>query len=325
MMRPSAFKILALLGALTLGAGAAGAADQTIRLVFNPGLLPLYAKAKPELFGDVLAKQGIKVEWVDVQGSHAPAIAAVLGGSADVTFGGTTSVTLTSAANGQDVAIAALGRTIPTDGGIVVYPNSGINSVEDLKGKTVAVNRGGFGELTLVAALQKHHIPRDQVNFVFLSLDDGAVAFAAHKVDAYVALSSGVQTQTVVYGAKEIFDVDKDLTEDESITAGNTLSFVTTKKYGEAHKDVLTKVFTAYKAVADWTNNHPDEAWTILDQANKFPQAIKAAVKAVGTKYEVDFPITQTDLLGLQRQADFLLDNKVLPKPIKAADYVVKY
>jgi sulfonate transport system substrate-binding protein len=312
---------------LTVAAGASDtpAKRETIRLISHTSLLPLYAKSKPELFADVLAKEGIDIQWVEVQGSHAPAIAAVIGGSADVTFGGTTAVALTSAANGQDIVIAALAKGVKTNGGIVVYPDSGIKSVADLRGKTVAVNRGGFGELTLVSALEKNNIPRDAVQFVFLSIPDGAAAFAAKQVDAYVSLSSGTQTVTVDYGAKLIFDVDKDLTSDESVIAGNTLAYVTTRKFAAEHKDALRKIFERYIAVSQWVRENLGEAFEINDKLNRYPKSIREEVRAQFLGDIFLFPASETDITQLQQSAEFLLKNKVLPRAIDVRKYVVNY
>jgi len=328
---PKISKIAAalMLVAAALTAGGADRADAQertkVRLVYHPALLPAYAKERTELFAEPLAAKGIDIEWVDVQGTHAPAIAAVLGGTADVTFGGTTSVALSSAANGQDIRIAALGKSVVTNGGIVAYPGSGIDSVEDLRGKTVAVNRGGFGELTLVSALRKHNIPRSEVEFVFLSIADGAAAFAAKQVDAYVALSSGVQTVTIDYGAKLIFDVDKDLTREEAIIAGNTISFVTRGDFAQANKKALFEVFTAYKRVADWVIANKDAAFEISDRVNKYPASIKEAVREKFRGYELNFPHTEKDIDLQQQSADFLVETKVLPRKIDVTDYIVKY
>lgn len=310
--------------AVTLWAPVAHA-DETIRLVTNKFLLPLYAKERPDLFGDLLAKQGIKVEWVEVQGAHAPAIAAVIGGSADVTFGGSTAVALTSAANGQDIVIAAMARPVKMNGGIAVQGDSPIRSVNDLRGKSVAVNRGGFGELTLVTALDKFKIPRSEVNFIFLSLDDGAAAFAAGNVDAYVTLSTRTQVLQKEYGVRLIFDVDKDLTLDENVVVGDTLSYVTTRKYADANKATLKKVFDAYIKLNDWLKQNPDEMFAIANRANRYQPKSYDAVKDQLKGDIWMLPATEKDLAQLQEKADFLVKNKVLPKQIDVRKYIVTY
>lgn len=316
--------IIALAVASTF-AGAA-LADTTVRLIYNPNLPPAFAKARPDLFADPLKKEGIDVEWVEVQGTHAPSIAAVLGGSADLTFGGALSVALASAANGQDIRIAGTFEPNILNGGIIVHGDTGINSVADLKGKTVAVNRGGFGELTLVTALEKAGLNRDDVNFVYLSLDDGATAFASNQVDAYTALSYRTQSLLADFpGSKLIFDVDKDLTADERAITGNSNAFITSKEFADAHGPELIKVLQAYKTVTDWVDANPDEAFEILVQAVNLPEKLRGYAREKFSGYQFDVPPTEADLDRLQKASDFLFANGVLPQAVDVRTYYIKF
>ena len=128
-------------GALCLPAHAAtGRNTDKVRLTWGHGLLPGFAKARGE-FEKVLAKDGIKVEWLGPFINHAPTIQAVVGGSADFSFGGSTAVALAAIAAGSPLVFAQFTDNQPRSTAILVKEASSINRVEDLVGKSVAVNR----------------------------------------------------------------------------------------------------------------------------------------------------------------------------------------
>src|SRR6202171_4986762 len=83
------------IGALTglnlseVAEAAAGRTTDTVRLTWGLSGLNLIAKERGE-FQKVLGKDGLKVEWLGPFPNHAPTLQAVTGGSADFSFGGST-------------------------------------------------------------------------------------------------------------------------------------------------------------------------------------------------------------------------------------------
>ncbi len=70
-----------------------GRKTDTVRLTWGYFGLTLIAKERGEL-DKLLAKDGIKVEWLGPFPNHAPTLQAVTGGSADFGFGGSTTPAL---------------------------------------------------------------------------------------------------------------------------------------------------------------------------------------------------------------------------------------
>src|SRR4030088_139190 len=104
-----------------------------------------------------LKDRGITVEWVGPFPNHAPTIQAVVGGSADFSFGGSTTPALAAILAGSPLVFSLFAAVAPRTTAIIAKDSSGINSVSDLAGKSVAVNRSGVAEFLLVAALEKYH------------------------------------------------------------------------------------------------------------------------------------------------------------------------
>ena len=153
-----------------------GRDTDTVRLTWGFGGLPLIAKERGE-FAQSLAKDGIKVEWVGPFPNHPPSIQAVVGGSADFSFGGSTTPALAAILAGSPLVFALFAVVEPRTTAIVAKDSSGINSVPDLVGKSVVVNRSGVAEFLLVAALEKYHVNRSRVNVVYLNQPEAAPAF----------------------------------------------------------------------------------------------------------------------------------------------------
>jgi sulfonate transport system substrate-binding protein len=136
-----------------------GRTTDLVRLTWGLSGLNLIAKERGE-FEKVLAKDGIKVEWLGPFPNHAPTLQAVTGGSADFSFGGSTTPALAAIIAGSPLVFTQFVVYEPRTTAIIAKDDSGINTVEDLVGKSVAVNRSGLGEFLLVAALEKHKVDR---------------------------------------------------------------------------------------------------------------------------------------------------------------------
>ncbi len=133
------------LPALAASGRARGRTTDTVRLTWGYGGLTLIAKERG-VFEQRLAQQGIKVEWLGPFPNHAPTLQAVAGGSADFSFGGSTTPALAALIAGAPLVFAEFVNYEPRTTAIIALDGSGINTVEDLAGKSVAVNRSGLGE-----------------------------------------------------------------------------------------------------------------------------------------------------------------------------------
>src|SRR6187431_161820 len=168
-----------------------------------------------------LRGQGIDVEWIGPFPNHAPTLQAVATGSADFSFGGSSTPAAQAIASGAKLSFVSWTVSTPRTTSIIVLPKSGITTVGDLAGKTVAVNRAGVAEFLLVAALEKYRVPRDRVNVVYMNPPDAAPAFAAGKVDARAIWTGPLEMAEVQYGAQRIFEEGKEL--DQAVDFGTSL------------------------------------------------------------------------------------------------------
>jgi sulfonate transport system substrate-binding protein len=297
---------------------AAGRTTDLVRLTWGLSGLNLVARERGE-FEKLLARDGIKVEWLGPFPNHAPTMQAVVGGSADFSFGGSTTPALAALIAGSPLVFTQFVVYEPRTTAIIARDDSGINRVEDLVGKSVAVNRSGLGEFLLVAALEKHKIDRSAVKFVYLNPPDAAPALASGKVDAWSMWSPGVDIARLQYRAHDIFLEGRDL--DFQIDYS---SYLTTRKFAADNPALVRAVNDAFRAEGKWISENTQEAEFIAQKAGKYTDEVRDRFIGLKRQYRY-FPVNDEKFLSeLQRAADWLTARKVLPEPIKVTDHLAQ-
>jgi sulfonate transport system substrate-binding protein len=309
---------LAGLGFSPATQAATGRTTDTVRLTWGLSGLNLIAKERGE-FEKVLANDGIKVEWLGPFPNHAPTLQAVTGGSADFSFGGSTTPALAAIIAGSPLVFTQFVVYEPRTTAIIAKDDSGINKIEDLVGKSVAVNRSGLGEFLLVAALEKHKIDRSAVKFVYLNPPDAAPALASGKVDAWSMWSPGVDIARLEYKAHDIFLEGRDLEFQIDYT-----SYLTTRKFATDNPSLVRAVNDAFRAEGKWISENSKEAEYIAQKAGKYSDQVRDQFIAMNRQYRY-FPANDENFIAeLQRAADWLVARKVLPEPVKITDHLAQ-
>ena len=309
------------LAAATLATGLGACARRstdTVRLGWGLGGLPQLAKERGE-FAKLLAKDNIKVEWVGPFPNHAPSLQAVTGNSADFGFGGSTTPALAAMIAGSPLVFTQFCVVDPRTTAVIAKDGSGIDRVEDLVGKTVAVNRSGLGEFLLLAALEKHHVDRHAVNIVYLNPPDAAPAFGQGKIDAWSMWSPGVDIARDQYKAHNVFLEGRDL--DFQIDFN---SYVTRRQFAEDNAALVKAVNAAYAAEAQWASEHPQETEAIAQQKGGYSIEVRDTLAAMKRTYTMHGVDDAAFLKSFQTAADWLSARNVLPQKVTVTDYLAK-
>jgi sulfonate transport system substrate-binding protein len=265
----------------------------------------------------VLANDGIKVEWIGPFPNHAPSIQAVVGGSADFSFGGSTTPALAAILAGSPLVFSLFAEVDPRTTAIIVKDSSGINSVLDLAGKSVAVNRSGVAEFLLVAALEKYHVERNKVKVVYLNPPEAAPAFGSGQVDAWAMWSPGVDIARSQYRGHDIFVEGRDL--DIQIDFN---SWLVTKGFSERNHKLVSAVNAAFTAEAAWASANSTDAEKIAQRQGHYSDEIRDTFIARKRQYHIRQIGDQGFLTQLQQAADWLYARKVLPGQVRITDCV---
>lgn len=285
------------------------ATSSTIRIGYQKGGLIPIARQLGKLDRE-LATQNIKVEWNGPFDRCASLLQAIVADQADI--GGCGDIpSISGFAGGQSLCIGAIQppRVDSLGEAILVREDSDIRKPADLIGKKVAVNQGGAGEYLLLKVLEREKIPADQVQRVYLGPSDAGPALYQGAVDAWAVWEPYVSIAQLEHGARRITTTHPAPTYGIMVVREETAT-----QYPEAVKAALMGL----DKDAQYLNEHSTERADYLVKELKVSRAVaEQSVKNRGPE-AVAFP-SQADLAKLQETADWLLEQKVISRPVDIA------
>lgn len=244
-----------LLAALGLATSMAQAADFELRIGYLRGPSDLSLVRETGELERELAKQGISVRWLGPFPAAAPAYEALNSGSLDLTSGSSTAF-VTAIAGGVPMSMFGY-QPMPANGeGIVVNRDSNIHSVADLRGKKVAVNRGGTGEYLLSRALQTAGVEEASVHKEYLTPADSGSAFSSGHLDAWATWDPYLAIARNNYNGRV-------LVNGQQLGSENAAGYFIRQDYLAAHPAVVKAVLDVLLRSNAWAQQHPLEAGRI--------------------------------------------------------------
>lgn len=166
-----------------------------VDVIYHPTIGGTTAIAIAEAYG-MFEEEGLEIRYQRFT-SGPPEIAAMVAGRADIGFIGSGAAWL---AFRGDVNIIALDNLAMTDE-VVAKKSSGINTLEDLKGKTIATQLGAAGENILNLALKKVGLTQADVTIVNMDNNNLASAILSTGADSVDAIAGWQPGTTAVMEA----------------------------------------------------------------------------------------------------------------------------
>lgn len=219
---------------------------------------------------------GVTVTWTQSAGSN-KANEALRASAIDV--GSTAgSAALLARANGSPIRTVSI-YTQPEWAAIVVPADSDIDSVEDLRGRSIAATKGTDPYFFLLQALEEHGVGLDEVEVQNVQHADGRAALENGSVDAWSGLDPIMADTEVNAGSRLIYrNIDF-----------NSYGFLNVREeYLQAHPDVVQAVVDAYEKARQWALDNPNETAAILAEVAAIDLAIAEKVILERTVIDVD-------------------------------------
>ncbi len=216
----------------------AGPEPITLRIGYMPNYASLWGVLSAIEQG-CFEEEGITIELMEF--SDGPSeIAAMEGGSVDLAYIGKGAHRLCILGS----AVIFAPSSVHTVDKVVCMPDSGIKTVADLKGKTVAYNAGSSSESTFTNALEVGGLTIDDVKAMSLSIDNIVPAAVSDTIDAAICWNpySG-QILQQVEGSYEIEFADG---------STNISSWICLPDYAQANHDILVRFSRALYKGMDW-------------------------------------------------------------------------
>jgi sulfonate transport system substrate-binding protein len=261
-----AFLVLVFALFLWVALGRAEDRVDTIKLdwaYYNPLSLVLKEKGLPE---EEFKKDGIKIEWTQSLGSNK---ALELLRSKSIDFGSTAgAAALLGRANGNPIK-AVYVYSNPEWTALVTRPNSGIQRIQDLKGRRVAVTRGTDPHIFLLRALNSVGLTEKDIELVPLQHSDGKTALEKGSVDAWAGLDP-YMAQLQVEKNYLLFFRNKDW---------NSYGILNVREsFARDHPELVKRVLAVYEQARLWSLEHQSEARQILAVEAKLTDAVATKV-----------------------------------------------
>lgn len=240
---------------------------------YNPVSLLIKQKGWVE---EEFAKDGIAVEWVQSHGSN-KALEFLNAGSID--FGSSAgAAAVVAKSNGVPIKSIYV-YSKPEWTALVTRPDTGIATIEDLKGRTVAVTRGTDPYIFLLRALASVGLTEGDVNIVLLQHPDGANALASEQVDAWAGLDPYMAKLELESGA-QLFFRNADW---------NTYGVLNVREeFAAEHPDLVKRVLAVYEKGRAYALEHPEELQAVLVEAAKLTPEV--AAKQLGERTDLSNP-----------------------------------
>jgi sulfonate transport system substrate-binding protein len=266
-------------------------------LLKNKGTLE--AKLKP---------LGFSVTWTEFP-SGPPLLEAINAGAIDFGNTGEAPPIFAQAARVPFVYVA-YEPPAPRGEAILVAKDSALETIADLKGKKVALNKGSNVHYLLVKALDGAGVKYSEIQTVFLAPADARAAFERGSVDAWVIWDPYLAAAQVATGARTL--------SDGAGIVANTQFYLGARGFVAASPQVVDAVLGELREVDAWARRDIAAVAAQLSPAIGIPSPIlEVALKR--QSYGIKL-IDPGALAEQQRIADAFGQLGLLPAPIKVTD-----
>lgn len=291
--------------------GPAAAADKVLRIGYQKYGTLVLLKGKG-LLEPKLEKIGYTVTWAEFPGG--PQLLEALNvGAVDFGTTGETPPIFAQAA-GAPLVYIAHEPPAPRGEAILVPKDSPIKTVAELKGKTVALNKGSNVHFLLVKALEEAGLQYSDIKTSFLPPADARAAFEQGAVDAWVIWDPFQAAAEVAIEARE-------LRNGEGIVPNHQF-YLGAKPFVDANPDVISVLIEAIAEVDTWAKANTAAAAAELAPSVGIPGDV-LAVALERQSYGIK-PLDESVVKQQQVIADTFFDLGLIPKKISIADVVHK-
>lgn len=216
-----------------------------------------------------------------------------------------------AAAGKTDFRIVATSAPVPEGEAVLVKEKSGFTSFSDLKGKTVALNKGSNVNWLLVKLLEANDMTIDDIDVKYLKPAEARPAFDNDQVDAWIIWDP--------YFALAEQPGVKVLVDATGLAHNREYLLVTPEALKE--KSVKVEAFLEeYREVTDWGIAHPQERATLLAPELKIP--LDTTTRALERSAQPLAALTPAIAAELQEIADGFADLELIPEPVDIAGRV---
>lgn len=201
--------------------------------------------------------------------------------------------------------IVATSDEVPQGEAVLVKESGGFKTFADLKGRTVALNKGSNVHWLLVKLLEAHNMTLRDITVKYLKPAEGRPAFDSGQVDAWIIWDPYFALAEQP-GVRILADATGLASNREYILA----SPEAVEKKADQVRDLLTHLDTT----TDWGIANPDERARVLAPELKIPEDV--ARRSLARSAKPLAAVTPAIGAELQAIADGFAELELIPEPI---------
>ena len=259
-----------------------------------------------------LAPLHASVKWVEFPAG--PQLLEGLNlGSVDVGYVGEAPPIFAQAA-GAKFAYIGYDPAAPEAEAILVFKDSAIKSVADLKGKKVALNKGSNVHYLLVRLLEKNGLKPGDIQPIYLPPADARAAFESKNVDAWVIWDPFAAAAEKALGARVLADGKG--------VVNNYQYYLAERSFVAKNPKVIQALFDDAVERGAWLKANLKKAAELIAPLQGLPVEV---VELSLHRYQFNVkPVPDSVIADQQKLADTFFDLKLIPKAIAVRDAAYK-
>ncbi|MGS1117739.1 ABC transporter substrate-binding protein [Castellaniella sp. UC4442_H9] len=270
-------------------------------------------------------RAGVDLKWESF-GTSSARLTALMAGNIDIAGTGVVSAIALMARGARQFQIIGIPENFGRVEGLFMHDS--VNSIEDLKGKTIGTTFASSSHLLVLDLLASHGlVPDKDVSVVNVGAPEIPAALKAKQIDACATWTPYFNTIKATPSMKLLFDdTSFSLYKKYGVTPGPDVLVVRTA-YEKKHPQGLKHFMGAYFNACLQLRDKPDECAKILTTLTSLSEAEQAKTVRDADWYDL---AQQKDLLnpsgkfvtGLQALADMLVTYKQIDKAPKVSDWI---
>ncbi|BDI19354.1 sulfonate ABC transporter substrate-binding protein [Nostoc cf. commune SO-36] len=255
-----------------------------------------------------LQPEGVSVEWIEFPAGP-QLLEAMNVGSIDLGHTGESPPIFAQAGGTAITYIAGIAPS-PASSAILVSKNSAIKTVNDLKGKKIALQKGSSAHYMLVQILEKYGLKYSDIQPIYLPPADARAAFVRGSIDAWSIWDP-------FYAAAEKSGDARVLIDGTGINKQGGY-YLASQKFASQQQEIIKTLLEEIQNFEQWSDQHRDEVAASLSPILGID--LETMKKTTNRRKFGITPISQ-ELITLQQQvADKFYELKLIPKQINVKE-----
>lgn len=268
--------------------------------------------SKTHFIEDFFTAEGIEVEW-ELFTYGPPMMEALAAGDINIATGLGAAPAITSFANGSEIEFIYQQAADFSSVGLLVREDSGINSLEDLKGKKVASAVGSAAFISFLQGLEFHDLSEADIEVVNLAAADSLTPLVSGEVDAVATWEPFTSQFANQDDIKDLWRINDDNVISPNVIAANT-------NFAHENPEIVAKYLQIFRQFEKDTLDNPQPAIDALVEATGNPEDTYVSF----TRWETYEPFNEEQIDSLIYNIDYLYNNDLIENNFDVNDAINK-